>query len=389
MKYDKNKAELLNDKLINKENRELFKKFLDYEEYKLTRTNNLSKLDDGCYKTLIGYVQKLKNVNKWFNNKPLKDITKNDIKRVYDGLEEGKILNKKGKQFEDRKTYYNRIFKSKLFEMINKAGLSREVMEFYKPNNNGEVKFVRKESIEKLSTIMIKPNHKLLLWLAFDIGENINSLLKLKKSDFVRQIDDETKNAEYRVNLRPEILKRSRTPRTEITNYNETIELLDLVLKQLKDSDCLFNFGYGMAKKTLKRAVRLTDTRCIPKGEPLNWKDIRSSMACDLLLKEWTTDEINSRLGHKPSSKEIDKYVTFLAIDKHKPKRKIYDNTLLKLKEELESHKEIITLHTRRNEQLKEEISDIKQTMLPIIEFINRDKELKKRIKERLKNVKD
>ena len=62
-------------------------------------------------------------------------------------------------------------------------------------------------------------------------------------------------------------------------------------------------------------------------------------MACHLLKIGWTRDEINARLGHKPSSPEIDKYITFLAIDRRRAKVKHEETTLIKLKDELEEVK--------------------------------------------------
>ena len=59
------------------------------------------------------------------------------------------------------------------------------------------------------------------------------SLLQLRKRDFRRQVNPETDEPEYLVDLRKEILKRSRTPRVEITLFIETVELLDLALQSM------------------------------------------------------------------------------------------------------------------------------------------------------------
>ena len=63
------KDKLLNDKKVVEKNRKLFKKFLEYEEYKLKRKNGLPKLDNSSYKTLCAYCSKLRTVNNWFKNK--------------------------------------------------------------------------------------------------------------------------------------------------------------------------------------------------------------------------------------------------------------------------------------------------------------------------------
>lgn len=361
-RYLNAKENLLENKSICEENRKLFAMFFEQQEYKLKRINNLSRLDSSAYKTLYHYIMRFKNVNKWFNNKPLKTITKKDIKEVYDKLEDGEIVNNKGKKFESKDDYYSKVFKSRLFKIAGKDDLAREVIEFH-GNNKKEVRFITEDDFRKLIDNAYKPLHKLLLWLAFDIGENINSLLRLKKSDFYKQQNPHTKEPEYMVNLRKEILKRSRRERSEITNYIETVQLLDQILPEYGDYELIFNFDYANSKKIIDRAVERAKTRCIPNGEKLTWKDLRSAMACDLLKKGWTTDEVNARLGHKPSSEEINKYVNFLAIDRHRPKKKVTEYTINKLNEEMDEIKERARLENKRNEILKDRLEKQEKQM--------------------------
>lgn len=89
-------------------------------------------------------------------------------------------------------------------------------------------------------------------------------------------------------------------------------------------------------------------------------------MACDLLNKDWTTDEINARLGHKPSSRELDKYINFLALGSKKPQRKIYQNNLTKLSTELEETKDREKLLMRRTGKLKEDYDDVIKKLILI-----------------------
>lgn len=375
--YEQGKKKLLNDSDICKENIALFKKFFEYQEYKSKRVNNLREIDNASYKTLYGYILKFRNVNKWFNNKPIKDLTKEDIKKVYDALEDGKIKRKDGKPYENLEdSYYSKVFKSKPFEMAGKLELAKEVIA-YTRRRNQEVRFILEDDFRKLVSQAYKPTHRLLLWLAFDIGENINSLLKLKKSDCFKQTNPHTKESEYRINLRKETLKRSRKPRSEITNYNETVQMLDLHLSELKDNDLLFNFEYSTAKDIIYRAVERAKVKCLPNGEKVTWKDLRSGMACDLLKKGWTTDEVNARLGHKPSSSEIDKYVNFLAIDRHRPKKKVQEFEMGKLQEELEELKRKDKLQAIRNESLNTELKQMQQQMAQMIASLHSLEELK------------
>lgn len=357
--YSRLKQELLNNKNICPENRKLFREFFEFEEYKLKRINNLSNIDDNSYRTLYVYIMRFKNVNQWFKNKPLKKLIEADIKRVYDGLEDGTIKTKNGKPFIDRKSYYTKVFKSKLFEMAGKKEIAKKVMEFYKPKVDNEVRFIEFDDFKKLIQVAIQPEQKFLLWLAFDIGENIASLLRLTKKDFVRQINQDSKEPEYIVNLRREILKRARKPRSEITNFRETREFADIVLKDLKDDETIFKFGYRQAVKFFDRAAEKSGIKCKPQGQSPTWKDLRSSMACYLLKEGWTTDEINARLGHKPSSRELDKYVNLFAIGRHKPKKKLYETDYNKMKAEIEEIRNREKLKDMRIEELKKKIDYI------------------------------
>ncbi len=359
-RYEVAKIKLLSDIAICKENRVLFEKFFEFQENKLKRINNARFLDNSAYKTLYGYTQKFKNINRWFRNKPLTKITRNDIKLVYDGLEDGLIKRKNGQPYENlTDSYYSKVFKSTLFKMAGKLDLAKEIIQ-YNGRIDKDVRFIREEDFRKIANNIYKPHQKLLFWLAWDIGENINSLLKLRKRDFTRQENPDTKEPEDRVNLKREILKRNRKPRSEITNYPETVEFLDQHLRNLKEDDLLFDFGYPSAKMMIVRAVERSGVKCIPNGEPVTWKDLRSGMACDLLQKGWTTDEVNARLGHKPSSKEIDKYVNFLAIDRHRPKTKVQQFEISKINHELQESKEREKLQIRRIESIQDDYNALK-----------------------------
>ena len=147
--YEAGKIRLLADESICKENRELFAEFFEYQEYKLKRINRMPDLDEKSFKTVYCYITRLRTVNRWFGNKPWKDITKDEIKRVYDDLEDGRILTQAGKPFKDTDTYYHRIFRGKPFKLAGKDALVKEVMEFHIPARQEEPRFVREETFRK------------------------------------------------------------------------------------------------------------------------------------------------------------------------------------------------------------------------------------------------
>ncbi len=378
-RYERAKAALLGDKSICDDNRKLFAQFFSFEEIKLKRQNSLPSLDEPCYKTLIYYTQRFRNVNKWFRNKPWKDLTREDIQQVYDDLEEGRIRNRRGQRFGDRASYYNKVFKSKPFHLAGKADLARQVMEYHGDKRRKEVRFVTEETFRRMVSVLSKPIHLLLFWLAWDIGENINTLLQLSKKDFIRQVNEDSKDTEYLVNLPREKLKRSRQSRSEPSLYPETATYADMVLKRLKDDEPVFRFGYRQALKLMHQVVRKTGATCMPANDHASWKDLRSGMACHLLRQGWTTDEVNFRLGHTPSSREIDAYVSYLAIDRRKPKKKLYDGNLQRIEGELAQTKQrehLLNERTRRqgeeNEALRLELVQTRRDLHDLSKRIER-----------------
>jgi len=308
--YMNAKGKLLNDTSVAEYNRNLFSEFFEWEERKLKRINELSELDESSYKTLYGYVNKFRNVNKWFKNKPWNELTGDEIKQVYNDLEDGVIKNRLDKRFEDRRSYYNKIFKAKPFKL---AGLNEKVgsaLEFFTHRGKKPVRFINESSFKKMVKFLLKPQHYALLWLAWDIGENISSLLELKVCHLKKQINRETKEAEYLVYLSKEILKRSRQTRSEPTVYPETVQYIDALLEYgreieyrdkkgrirrktvpFQENDFVFTFKYRQALQIFDSAVKRSGVKCEPHKEKPSWKDLRSGMACHLFEQGWHVED--------------------------------------------------------------------------------------------------
>ncbi len=361
-RYLRNKQLLLDDPNFNINNKKVVDDFLKFEEYKLKRKEGLTEVDERSYKTLSHYITRIKNLTQWLNNKTWADLSEEDIKKLIDDLEDGVIKSRNGKRHEDRSLYYQ-MFCGKFFGLIKKNQIARQIIEDFSIKGrdfNKQVRFIEEEQFRKIVNCTVTPEQKCLLWLCFDISENLGTMLLLDAKDFVRQIDPNTGEPEYLVILSKDKLKRSRTPRSELTNYKETVEYLDIVLANLKPTykevsnkylrgrklseyypeERLFKFGMKAADKFLRRAVELSGVRCMPGGERVTFKDLRSSCACNLLKKGWSIDEINSRLGHSVASRVITRYVTYLSLDRRKPKAKVYQSNLRRLEGELEKQKE-------------------------------------------------
>ena len=356
--YKRAKAKLLVDPSVCVENREIFRQFFDWEEYKLQRENDLRALDEPCYKTLYLYVTRLRIVNRWFSNRPWRSLSREDIQAVYDDVEDGKILTGSGKPYKGANTYYGRILKGKPFELAGVADLARDVIHFQKRHRR-TVEFATQDGFLKLVSVLNKPRHLLLFWLAWDIGENIGTLLRLQKKDFERAVDPHSKEPEYLVNLASEKLKRTRQSRREPTLYPETARYCDMVLEELGDEDEVFEFGHRQALKLIHEAGKKTGAKCEPDGKPVTWKDLRSGMACHLLSMGWQPHEVNLRLGHTPNASTLNHYINHLAIDRHRPKRKLYESQMVALQEELRELRERERLARGRSQHGAEEVQAV------------------------------
>ena len=99
----------------------------------------------------------------------------------------------------------------------------------------------------------------------------------------------------------------------------------------------------------MSQCVDATNVKCLPSGKSPTFKDLRSSMCCYLLKEGWRIEEVNSRLGHSPNNLSmVSRYANYLALDKHKPKRKLSANMMQDAKEALEESKKTVRLYEMR-----------------------------------------
>ena len=181
------------------------------------------------------------------------------------------------------------------------------------------VKYISVEDWEKLHVMATEPLHKALLWMAWDIGENVKSLLCLKKRDCKRKIGKEDNEPYYDIHLYKEILKKNRVARTERTMFPETALFLNMILENKKDDDLVFGIVYMQATNIYKKIMKQTGIKCTPGKEKSTLKDLRSGCAMRLLDAGWTIEQINMRLGHHPTSRELERYVTYSTSSRSKP----------------------------------------------------------------------
>ena len=157
------------------------------------------------------------------------------------------------------------------------------------------------------------------------------------------------------MNLPRSKIKRSRKSRTEPTLYAETVRFADIVLEPLAIDDAVFGFGHRQALKIMHSVVNKTGASCMPNNDPVRWKDLRSGMACHLLKNGWSREEVDARLGHTPQSTALNAYINYLAIDRERPKKRLFDSSLEEIQNELEQAKQREKLTADRLQRQQEE----------------------------------
>lgn len=380
--YEKNRNGLVNDQSITQYNRNLFLEFFLWEEEKLKRLNGLPRLDESSYKTLCGYIGKLRNANRWFKNKAWNTLTEAEIKQVYNDLEDGKIKTRLGLPFKDKRSYYNKIFKAKPFQLAGLHDKVNSALEFFSNRSKREVRFISEEGFKSMVSFIHKPQHFALFWLAWDIGENIATLLELKIKHFKRQVNRETGEPEYLVHFPVGIIKRARQTRREPTIYPETVQYLDSLFKYgreveyrdgrgcirrrtkpYQDEDFVFTFKYRQALQIFDSVVRRAAVICEPNGEKPSWKDLRSGMACHLFGQSWHVEDINMRLGHSPQSRWLEAYINYLAVNRKRTIKSHFDSNLQDIKHDLEESKQREKLGSQRLDRMRGELADLKSEL--------------------------
>lgn len=318
-----------------------------YNKLALIRTN----------KTLYKELLLLKNTLYWFNSWNLKTISELEIKQIFQGLETGQVKSISGKSLSEntKKDYYKKVFKgvNTFFAFLGKNDIAKKVIK-RRFIEEEEVRFFEYDTLIEIVDHTISDIHKLLYMLMFDTGIELNAVLQLRKSDFVKYYDEELRQDYYKVNARQEISKKHRQKRNLDILDGRLNNLLVSYLKNLQDDDLVFNITPQSLRKKLNRLVKKLNLKT--RGEVCKFirlKDFRSSCANFLLDKGFSTEFIKVRLGHKFSSKVIDRYLSYRGINQEKVRKEITKLNLDKVQNENDELKMLYR-------QQQNEISDLK-----------------------------
>lgn len=337
---------------INPVNLKYVLDYIDNREKYLQNINGYSEVAKIRYsKTLNKELAYCKNILVWLNDIDIKKISKERIKKLYEGIETGKITGLNNKPIADStKEDYYRMFKGGLFAFLGINKYAKEII-LRKFRDDQEVEFFRIETFIQIVKKAKLRSHKLLLWLMFDTGIEIGAILQLKKVHFTKSSNGDT----YIVHVPNSISKKVRSKRDIFVLHPETNELLEASLEEKQDNDFIFGFMVKNVERIVRDIVIKYGYKTEPGNKRITPKHFRSSCACYLLLRGWSTDKIKYRLGHKPSSSVIDRYVNYLAINQEED---IKESKVL----DLENYRELYRNIQNQNVKLQEELKSTRES---------------------------
>lgn len=360
---------------LNINNRDLVVKWINHKKLELENVNGYEKeaqvrYYNTLYKQLTTYMV---NVLYWFNHKNLQDITSEDIKKIYVGLEEGSLATIKGRKnlsYRTRKDFYGRVFKGGFFKFIGKDKMAEKVIK-RKFVEASEVKFFEFKILKIITDNTATNSHRLAFWLMFDTGIEVKALCQLTKKDF--EWIKEEKDSYYMLHVEKNISKKSRRKRDIYVHFNETNVLLKTHLKRLENDEKLFNFKPPALYHALKKVVDEFKLTTRPGGKSITLKDFRSSMATYFLSQGFSTDFVKQRLGHAPSSTEIDRYVNYLGISQKKQRKKAKEIELKDIQDKYEKLEEQLRHVLQQNNKQAKEIKYIRENWKKLTDEFNKE----------------
>lgn len=358
---------------IIKQNQKLITKWLR------TKSNELQArkgVDDAAKlrwsKTILKYARQARNVGEWFD-KPLNKLTEKDIKKFYKDFETGEIKSSRGVAFSksNRRDYYKKLFKGGLGTYCGIDQICKEVMVLEASEGVEVSHFLKKDFIAMLGA-STDLRHKALMCVAFDLGARIGTILNFRRSDVQKVFDSKSGKHTYRFTIHAENTK-SKRMRIGDAFIDETINLFDQFLPTVKEGEFLFPFSYTNAHNIIKRASRRAKVKSKPYNKEVSPHDFRRAMVTHLRIIGVSVDDIKARIGHNPSSRTIDLYLSQIGLLENRSffsdiqqgsmdeLRSAYQRTQELLRVQVESNKEISKENKIFEKAIKELFIEVKR----------------------------
>ncbi len=389
--YDKRKRDILINPSICEENRKLFKKFFTFQEDKLKEIRETDTLCYSNHLTLLSYIRFFKNVNKWFKNKPWKDLTKKEIRQVIKDLKIGNITKEDGTPYKDKSSYFKKVFRSEAFKMVGKDKITKELLKGYKPPKT-IINYIEEEQVDILAPCATI-DYEALIRIVWDLSVEINTALAFQRKHFERIIREDGK-IEYKVHIKDN-QKTSRTIRKLVTFDDATADVLDRLFKRGKfvvieteegtdrirrridntgkrkkikcikkyvpydDEDYIFYMGYAQSKKYLRNLANKRGIKSKPDGLPIKWKDFRSGRLSWMARKKLGIADCQQRAGHVLGGRAITKYLAIDSIDSEEQKKFLEEKSEEAYEKKVKKQQKKIKVQTIRMDLLQKRIGEL------------------------------
>jgi uncharacterized protein YukE len=182
----------------------------------------------------------------------------------------------------------------------------------------------------------------------------IGTTLRIKVKDIEPRYKEQGKQLQYVIHI-PKANTKSNATRAVIVMLPETILLMQAHLQGMKKEDYLFNFQYSNAIKIITHASKRAKVVVKPVDDTLETHDFRRSGTMYFLNRRFSHDWLKKRLGHKPSSTAIDKYINYASLDDEDPFEQQQEHSYQELVEKYDQSQETIKRFEANLASLQEE----------------------------------
>ena len=147
--------------------------------------------------------------------------------------------------------------------------------------------------------------------------------------------------------------------------------------------------SYNAVRTTLSKMCSKLQIRTKPDNKSVSIHDFRRSCATYWLSKKVNIDAVRARLGHKPSSTAIDRYVNYLGLNDSQTVQEIQQSTYKEMMGEYKEIREQLLVMQENYKSLEQDIQQFKQKMQEPNQLFNvlfHDEEFHRLIERKIKN---
>jgi len=287
--------------------------------------------------------------------KPIMDVTEQDLKRMVVALSKNELVGLSGKPLggwtkSDVKKHIKKLYRILYTNGEYDPPLTRWLKTVIPKDEKAEQKeIITKEEALKLAGEFKKPQFKLLILIAFDSGFRIEELLSMKRADLEWK---STQGAESCFWVRCRASK-TITRCIDIGLFTEQIkELLDTPhYTEQKTHDDLFQLSYDSFRQHLKRRGQKLLGKVIT---PHTFRHSSATLYASLL--EGNLIALCDRYGWTYDSTQPRIYIRRSGINNKFSARKVYQNNLSELEEKLKAQEKL-------NQKLQEQMRKIEKAI--------------------------